>query len=135
MSRKAPDIRVAAEKLLEFALGFPEAWLDHPWGENAVKVKKKVFLFLGRPKEGLSFSCKLPDSNFEALLLPFTEPTGYGLAKSGWVTANFREGDQPPLGLLCSWIEESYCAVAPKTLLKALEADSSGEPSGRRKKA
>ena len=110
--------REVEEALLEHALDRPEAWLDHPWGENAAKVGKKIFVFLGRPGGRLTLSVKLPESGFEALLLPFTQPTGYGLGKSGWVTATFEEGTRPPMGLLRSWIDESYRAVAPKKLTR-----------------
>ncbi len=37
----------AKKKLLKVALGYPEAWKDHPWGETVVKVGKKIFVFLG----------------------------------------------------------------------------------------
>ena len=57
-----------------------------------------------------------------ALDLPFTAPTGYGLGKSGWVTATFGPKDKPPLDYLRHWIAESYRAVAPKKLLKLLDA-------------
>ena len=36
--------------MVAFALGLPEAWEDHPWGETVVKVAKKVFVFFGSPK-------------------------------------------------------------------------------------
>jgi len=100
-----------------FALSLPGAWEDHPWGESVAKVGKKVFVFLGKPA-GKSFglSVKLPDSGFEALELPFTEPTGYGLGKGGWVTATFGAGDEIPVEILKSWVEESYRAIAPKKL-------------------
>jgi hypothetical protein len=57
-----------------------------------------------------------------ALDLPFTEPTGYGLARSGWVTASFAPGERVPLGILEQWVEESYRAVAPKRLSAQLDA-------------
>ena len=49
-------------------------------------------------------------------------PTGYGLGKAGWVSAFFQDADDIPLPLLEGWIEESYRAVAPKTLVKALQS-------------
>ena len=55
-----------------------------------------------------------------ALLLPFATPTGYGLGKSGWVSAHFVASDDPPLALLREWIDESYRAVAPKTMVAKL---------------
>jgi len=105
--------------LRALALGYPEAHEDFPWGETVIKVKKKVFLFLGKG-EPFSLSVKLPQSSALALSLPFATPTGYGLGKSGWVTATF-EKRKPPLDLLAAWIDESYRAVAPKKLVKLLD--------------
>ena len=81
-----------------------------------------MFVFLGRPEEGgLSLSVKLPGSATLALDLPFASPTGYGLGKSGWVTARFAPREHAA-GRPCSkrWIDESYRAVAPKRLLARL---------------
>ena len=44
------------------------------------------------------------------------------LGKSGSVSARFPRGTRPPVALLCEWIDESYRAIAPKTLLKRLPA-------------
>ena len=91
-----------------------------PWGERVIKVRKKVFVFMGLGDGGLSLSVKLPESQNIALMLPFAEPTGYGLGKSGWVTARFDPREKPPEDMLCEWVEESYRAVAPKKLVAAL---------------
>jgi predicted DNA-binding protein (MmcQ/YjbR family) len=64
-----------------------------------------------------------------ALTLPFVTPTGYGLARAGWVTARFGHGDSIPSDLLRGWIDQSYRAVAPKKLVKALDG---GTPAARR---
>ena len=124
-----PHMSVSAA-LKKFALSYPEAHEDHPWGETVVKVKKKVFVFLGRPEGGgFGLSVKLPHSNLFALDLPFATPTGYGLGKSGWVTAQFSARQKPPLDLLKRWIDESYRAVAPRTLVAKLAAAAGkGEP-------
>jgi predicted DNA-binding protein (MmcQ/YjbR family) len=105
--------------LRDFAMAYPGAHEDFPWGERVIKVKGKVFLFLGKG-EDLSLSVKLPSSATVALGLPFASPTAYGLAKSGWVTARFGPKDKPPMDVLRAWIDESYRAVAPKRLLAAL---------------
>jgi predicted DNA-binding protein (MmcQ/YjbR family) len=111
------------EVLLAAALAYPDAWKDHPWGENVAKVGKKVFAFFGVPEEGVvALSVKLPASSDMALSLPFVQSTGYGLGKSGWVTARFAAGEEVPTAMLLEWIDESYRAVAPKTLVKALDA-------------
>src|SRR6266536_3143694 len=61
------------------------------------------------------------DLRQDALELPFTKPTGYGLGKSGWVSATFETKDDLPLEILKGWIRESYCAVAPRKLVAELE--------------
>ena len=67
-------------------------------------------------------SVKLPQSG-EAVLreFPFTEPTGYGLGKSGWVSARFSAKQKVPTELLTEWIEESYRAIAPAKLVARLD--------------
>jgi predicted DNA-binding protein (MmcQ/YjbR family) len=110
--------------LRAFALGLPGAYEDFPWGESVVKVNKKVFVFLGiepDPNTSFSFSVKLPISGADVLSLPFTEPSGYGLGKSGWVTVRLLPGDDPPVDVLQGWIAESYRAIAPKRLVSQLE--------------
>jgi predicted DNA-binding protein (MmcQ/YjbR family) len=110
------------EALRRFGLGLPGAHEDHPWGELVLKAKGKVFVFLGKPGLDLKFSVKLPESGERLLDQPFAEPTGYGLGKSGWVTLSFDGHDVPEVREMCAWIEESYRAVAPKTLVKELDA-------------
>lgn len=109
-------------ELRDFAMTYPEAHEDHPWGHSAIKVKGKSFLFLGGDKSAgeLSLSLKLPSSRDVALDLPFAEPTGYGLGKSGWVSARFAKPGDVPVDLLKAWIDESYRAIAPKKLVKTL---------------
>jgi predicted DNA-binding protein (MmcQ/YjbR family) len=110
------------EALRKFALGYPEATEDFPWGDRVMKVRGKVFVFMGRPTgEGFGLSTKLPGSGGAALMAPFASPTGYGLGKSGWVTASFEANETIPVGLMKEWIDESYRAVAPKTLVKMLD--------------
>ena len=128
------DLRAVAKTLRAFALEFPEATEDFPWGERVAKVNKKVFVFLGVdpvPGGDWSFSVKLPETGEEALDLPFTKPTGYGLGKSGWVTATFGPKDRPPVEILKSCIRESYLAVAPKKC-SALLSESRAAGPGRR---
>jgi predicted DNA-binding protein (MmcQ/YjbR family) len=98
------------------AMAKPEATEHFPWGERAIKVKGKVFVFMWADASVLSLSTKLPESSPVALLLPFAEPTGYGLGKAGWVSAKFPAGSAPPLEMLLAWVDESYRAVAPKKL-------------------
>lgn len=117
---RRPDIRELSKAARRFALGLPGASEHFPWGERVAKVGGKVFVFLGMdplPDGEMSFSVKLPESGRDALELPFTKPTGYGLGKAGWVSASFSAKDAPPLAILEDWIRESYRAVAPKKML------------------
>ena len=46
-----------------YALSFPGAYAEHPWGQTVIKVKRKVFLFVNgaiAPEDGVSLSVKLP---------------------------------------------------------------------------
>jgi predicted DNA-binding protein (MmcQ/YjbR family) len=99
--------------LLDFALSFPEAWEDQPWGETVVKVRKKVFVFLG----GERLTVKLAEAHEHALSIDGAEPTRYGLGKSGWVTVPVGGVEED---VLQDWIEESYRLVAPKRLIGIL---------------
>lgn len=110
----------AEEALRDFALTYPEAWEDFPWEERVIKVRKKIFVFLGMVEAELRISMKLPDSAPAALTIRGVVPAGYGLGKSGWVNVRYSPGDAIPLDLLHEWIDESYRAVAPKTLVAKL---------------
>jgi predicted DNA-binding protein (MmcQ/YjbR family) len=107
-------------RLREFALGLPEAREDFPWGESVVKVRRKVFVFLGQQDEATrpAITVKLAESHAHALAIEGAEPTGYGLGRSGWVTVPVAG---VPIAVLRDWIEESYRIVAPKRLAAELD--------------
>jgi predicted DNA-binding protein (MmcQ/YjbR family) len=113
-----------AGPLRDYALGLPEAYEDHPWGENVAKVGKKVFVFFGQPDAERPFglTVKVPDSYEVAMSLPWARNPGYGLDRGHWVWLTPPE--DAPLDMLVDWITESYRAVAPKRLLQALEPKS-----------
>ncbi len=113
--------RDIAESLRSFGLSLPGAFEAHPWGELVLKAQGKVFVFLGKPGDALRFSVKLPQSGERLLDQDWAEPTGYGLGKSGWVTLTVEGGNPLSAAELCALLEESYRAVAPKTLVKELD--------------
>lgn len=109
------------EKVREFALSLPGAVEDHPWGEDVVKVRGKIFVFLGQSSPtSKRISVKLDESNAHALSIDGAEETGYGLGKAGWVTIPLR-ADGVTVALLREWVEESYRIVAPKRLVAELD--------------
>ena len=111
-------------RLKKFGLAYPEAHSKSPWpGHDDLAVRNKTFAFLSAAGEPLRITCKLPLTGQMALTLPFVSPTGYGLGRSGWVTATFGPKDVPPFDLLKDWIDESYRAQAPKKLVASLPDD------------
>ena len=126
-----------AAAVRSFALSLPGVHEDFPWGERVAKVGRKVFVFLGRDNEqkarasekkrehvgepgSLVISVKLPISRTAVLTRSFARPTDYGLGAKGWVTLAFGSTDLAPIEELKRWIEESYRAIAPKSLTKRL---------------
>jgi predicted DNA-binding protein (MmcQ/YjbR family) len=121
----AAELARTVARLREFALALPGAWEDFPWEDDrTAKVGKKVFAFLGQTEPGDRYriSLKLPDSVEQALALGCCEPTGYGLGRASWVTIDVSAADCPPVEVLLDWIEESYRTIAPKTLVRELDA-------------
>ena len=108
------------KRLLDYALSKPEARVDHPWGEDVVKVKGKIFAFFGTSGgDEPGIGVKLPESNALALSQPGVTPTGYGLGNAGWVSVKLT--DQMSFEMLSDWIDESYRAIAPKKLARLVE--------------
>jgi predicted DNA-binding protein (MmcQ/YjbR family) len=122
------ELSRALQALRRFALRYPEAKEDFPWGDRTVKVRGKIFVFLGHGDGTLNLSVKLPHSADAALGLPFTSPTRYRLGRSGWVTARFPDGSAVPIDMFRDWIDESYRAVAPLTLVRTLRSERAESP-------
>ena len=119
--------RAVVDALRGFALTLPEAWEDFPWEHSVAKVGKKVFVFLPGPDDPLETAhatVKLPDSGGAALSSEACEPAGYGMGRSGWVSIDLKSPAVPPLEVLQDWVEESYRAIAPKRLVKLLDAET-----------
>jgi predicted DNA-binding protein (MmcQ/YjbR family) len=118
----------ARKQLRAHALKHSGAWADEPWpGDHVAKVGKKIFVFLGGEGPEVSLGVKLPRSLLFARAQKFVTKMGYGMDKSGWVVARFTTGEDVPLDLLRSWIDESYETVAATALPKR-------RPAGARKR-
>ena len=116
-----PSHKAAETALRKYALAFPEAVEEWPWGERVIKVRGKIFVFLGLIEGTLRLSMKLPTSFEMALTLPYTAPSSYGLGRAGWITAKYTARQKPDVALLKGWIGQSYRAVAPKKLVAVLD--------------
>src|SRR2546430_4448844 len=112
------ELSRAVQQLRKFALRFPEAAEDFPWGERTIKVRGKIFAFLSQDGEKLNLTVKLPHSADAALGLPFTTPTRYRLGRSGWVSARFPKGSAIPLDMFRGWVHGRFRALPPAHPLK-----------------
>ena len=124
-SASSASFKSSFDKLRAFAMDYPDTIEDFPWGHNAFKVNKKVFLFLvnDTDKHVLSMSMKLPKSGKIALKNSYASPTEYGMGKHGWVTLRFSPGDAVPAEQITDWIDESFRAIAPKKIVAFLDDD------------
>jgi predicted DNA-binding protein (MmcQ/YjbR family) len=121
-TKKTAATDAVLRELRAFGLAYPGAHTKSPWpGHLDLAVADRTFAYLSLEGEPLHVSCKLPRSAGIALMLPFVQPAGYGLGKSGWVAADFG-AHAPDVEMLKAWIDESYRAQAPKKLLKQLGA-------------
>jgi predicted DNA-binding protein (MmcQ/YjbR family) len=117
-------VRRISDQLARHALAKPEAWEDHPWeGDRVAKVRKKIFAFLPSDDRG-SLGVKIPHAGGYALTLECATPMAYGLGKHGWMTIKLDDPSCPAVDLLRDWIDESYAAVAPKTLVQRMRGDA-----------
>lgn len=132
-TKLTPAAAKAEAAIAKLALGYPEVVEENPWGHRLFKVKGKTFLFLGADGAAVSFSVKLPHTGVAALELEFTEPTRYGLGKSGWVKATFPDA-RFPLELVREWLDESYAAIAPKKLASTLGMPAAAVSKARAKR-
>ena len=100
VSKKTPWAKEIAA-LRKVALQKPGAFEDNPWGHVAFKAaNKKMFVATGEEGGTLHVTFKLPHSSEAAVtMFGFCAPTGYGLGKSGWVTASFAEGADAPVSM------------------------------------
>jgi predicted DNA-binding protein (MmcQ/YjbR family) len=127
--KKSPSSDDVLKELRDYGLAYPGAHTKSPWpGHLDLAVNDKTFAYLSVEGEPFHISCKLPQSASVALMLPHTQPTAYGLGKSGWVSAEFPDGTLP-VEMLKAWIDESYRAQAPKRLIKQLDGAAGKGPA------
>ncbi len=114
------------DALRAFALGFPAAVEDFPWGVPAIKVATgskwpPVFLWLGkRDAEERAVYVKLTGAYEQAIAIADAVPTTIsGVGQYGRLTIPLPVAD---LDLLFDWVDESYRNIAPKRLVAELDA-------------
>ncbi len=122
MAKRAASSTDAIVKALRaYGLALPGAHPKSPWPDHEdLAVNDKTFASLGVEGQPFHLGCKLPQSGAIALMLPWATPIGYGLGKSGWVSAAPPAGTPLDVAMFEARSLESYRAQAPKKLLKQL---------------
>ena len=116
----------AEAQLTEYGLSFPETTSGPAWlPARGLYVRKKMFAVFGakgEPLDALTILMKLPISAEMAEELPFVRPARGWFKQHNWVTAHFGPEDDvmAEMATLKGWLKQSYVAVAPKKLGRAL---------------
>ncbi len=121
MAPSLPNADGLVAALRAHGMTYPGAHVKSPWPEHLdLAVKDKTFAFLPAAGQAFHVTLKLPFTGEGVLERPGAAPTGYGLGRSGWVTLS--DPSSVTLNELKDWLDESYRAVAPKSLVKQLAA-------------
>ncbi len=113
-------LQTIGKNLMRQCLAYPDAVQEAPWGHQVAKVRKKMFVIFDIQPTKLGLNVKLPASAAEARENDWVAPSGHGLGKSGWCQMTFTDAAEVPVEQILDWIDESYRAVAPKTLTRDL---------------
>lgn len=105
------------ERLRRVALDLPEVTEGTSCVNRAFKVRKKNFVFVGEPADGIRIMVKLSSSLEAAKAM--SDPR-VDVGATGWVTIRFRPEEPLDQDLLGAWVLESYRSLAPKTLVRQL---------------
>jgi hypothetical protein len=121
------------ERLLAIVLGLPGAYEDRPWGSVHCKVAGKIFVGWGRHDDGemgLGFR-----TNLELQSMLVASDPRFTIAKyvGQYGGVDMRLGPKPDWAEVEQFIVESYRMIAPKKLVKELDArGGAGAPTGPR---
>jgi hypothetical protein len=114
------------DRVREFALSFPNAFEDFPWGVPVVKVATgskwpPLFVWLGaREADAHGVYVNLTDSYEQAVAIAGAFPTATsGVGRWGRLTVPLPVKN---LDLLLDWVDESYRNVAPQRLVALLDS-------------
>lgn len=125
MAKATPHQR-AEDELTAYGLTFPETTAAPAWvPARGLYVRKKMFCVFGakgEPLDALTILMKLPISAEMAEELAFVRPAKGWYKQHNWATAHFGPDDDvlAEMATLKGWLKQSYIAVAPKTLGRAV---------------
>jgi predicted DNA-binding protein (MmcQ/YjbR family) len=114
------------DRIAQIALALPEAqrvdveaWDGHP----TFRVNGKTFVFSANDGSGITVKLSVEEAEAVVASEPGASRAGYNLGKAGWVHLELpaRVG-KAHWDQLEEWIETSYRRIAPKRLVKLLDA-------------
>ena len=123
-------------RLLEIVLRLPGAYEDRPWGSVHCKVAGKIFVGWGRHDDGEMEIGFRTDVELQSMLVA-SDPR-FKIAKyvGQYGGVDMRLGPAPNWDEVEHFIIESYRRIAPKKLVKELDAQGTGlaaaaKPAGK----
>lgn len=117
------------ERLLTIVLRLPGAYEDRPWGSVHCKVVGKIFVGWGRQDDGEMRIGFRTDKDLQAMLV--ASDSRFTIAKyvGKYGGIDMRIGDAPNWHEVEHFIVESYRMIAPKKLVRELDAGSGAAPT------
>ncbi len=111
--------------LRAICLPYPEAVEAEAFGSPTFQVRTKNFAMVHKPDERVSVWCKAQPGAQEAYIA--SEPERYYrppyLGPAGWIAAWISPACNPDWDEIAAIIDESYRLIAPKRLVRRLDAD------------
>jgi predicted DNA-binding protein (MmcQ/YjbR family) len=104
-------------------------WGDHP----TFRVRGKSFVFCDADATHLTVKLSKEEAAAVVATDPRAEPAGYGLGRSGWISATIGENVAPASwDEIEEWVRTSYTLLAPKPLARQVLASDETAARGRR---
>jgi predicted DNA-binding protein (MmcQ/YjbR family) len=121
------------ERLLAIVKRLPEAVEDWPWGSIHCKVAGKIFVGWGRDDDGIMCMGIRTSLALQAMLVA-SDPR-FTIAKyvGKYGGIDMRLGKKPDWAEVEQFIVDSYRIIAPKRLVKQLDAVLAGAPRRKRR--
>lgn len=113
-------------RLLGIVTALPGAYEDRPWGEVHCKVAGKIFVGWGRDEAGAMSVGFKTDKELQTMLVASDarfKVAAY-VGKHGWT--NLKLAASPDWAEVEQFIVDSYRRIAPKKLVKELDAKRGG---------
>lgn len=114
------DADELTRRLREICLALPDATERETWGHPTFRVRDKIFVGCGQDDDGrVTTSMKAAPGEQEVLLAeghPFFFPKYVG--SKGWIGIEL--DSDTDWGEIAELVEDSYRAIAPKTLVEKL---------------